>query len=181
MGYQSRWTSVEMANSRDGNRSTWYRSKWKSVEVTRLLFFFTVIILRVTTGCILPMISSLYFQCPVSTLMDCDKLQVQHDKKSSWISWGTQASMSPRRTEWLRGAENYTHFFHKKKIISQQPFIRFFPLLSLIERYLSPLFNEVIYRFFKKSFIMAFLPSKRYPSLYFSLCNLVIFFKRILP
>ena len=39
MGYQSRWTSVEMANSRDGNRSTWYRSKWKTVEVTRLHVF----------------------------------------------------------------------------------------------------------------------------------------------
>ena len=50
----------------------------------------------------------------------------------------------------------------------------FFFLLSLIERYLSPLFNEVIFRFFKKRFIMAFLP-KLYPSLYFSLCNLVIF------
>ena len=41
---------------------------------------------------------------------------------------GTQASMSPRRTECLRGAENYTYFFHKK-LISQQPFIRFFPSL----------------------------------------------------
>ena len=50
---------------------------------------------------------------------------------------GTQASMSPRRTECLRGAENYT--FSIKKLISQQPFIRcffffFFPLQSLIER-----------------------------------------------
>ena len=86
---------------------------------------------------------------------------------------GTQASMSPRRTEWLRGAENYTHFFHKKINISTTIYSFFF-LLSLIERYLSPLFNELIFRFFKKRFILAFLP-KRYPSLYFSLCNLVIF------
>ena len=43
-----------------------------------------------------------------------------------------------------------THTFSIKKLISQQPFIRFFSLLSLIERYLSPLFNEVIFRFFKK-------------------------------
>ena len=62
---------------------------------------------------------------------------------------GTQASMSPRRTEWPRGAENYTHFFHKK-LIPQQPFIRFVPFLVSIERYLSPLFNEVIFRFLKK-------------------------------
>ena len=40
-----------------------------------------------------------------------------------------------------------THTFSIKKLISQQPFIRFFFLQSLIERYLSPLFNEVIFRF----------------------------------
>ena len=44
MGYQSRWTSVEMANSRDGNRSTWYRSKWKPVEVTRLAKWLSALI-----------------------------------------------------------------------------------------------------------------------------------------
>ena len=47
-----------------------------------------------------------------------------------------------------RGAENYTHFFHKKKINISTTIYSFFPLLSLIERYLSPLFNEVIFRFF---------------------------------
>ena len=92
---------------------------------------------------------------------------------------GTQASMSPRRTEWLRGVENYTHFFHKKINISTTIYL-FFSLLSLIERYLSPLFNEVIFRFKKKSFIMAFLP-KRYPILYFSLCYLVIFSREYCP
>ena len=88
---------------------------------------------------------------------------------------GTQASMSPRRTEWLIGAEKYTHFFHKKINISTT-IHSVFSLLSLIERYLSPLFNEEIFRFLKKKFyqFMAFLP-KRYPSLYFSLCSLVIF------
>ena len=44
-------------------------------------------------------------------------------KKKFWCSsykipGGNQASMSPRCTEWLRGAENYTHFFHKKINIS---------------------------------------------------------------
>ena len=34
IGFRSRWTSVEVVNSRDGQRSTWFRSKWKSVEVT---------------------------------------------------------------------------------------------------------------------------------------------------
>ena len=89
-----------------------------------------------------------------------------------------------------------THTFSIKKLISQQPFIRFvllfvlfcfvlffvflFFLLSLIERYLSPLFNEAIFRIKKKKkkknndLSWPFLP-KRYPSLYFSLCNLVIF------
>ena len=43
-----------------------------------------------------------------------------------------------------------THTFSIKKLISQQPFIRFFFFfLILIERYLSPLFNEVIFRFLK--------------------------------
>ena len=74
-----------------------------------------------------------------------------------------------------------THTFSiKKKINISTTIYSFFPLLSLIERYLSPLFNEVIFRFLKNHFILAFLP-KRYPSLYFSLCNLVDFFKRILP
>ena len=77
-----------------------------------------------------------------------------------------------------------THTFSIKKLISQQPFIRFvflfcflffvvvfflffvfafvfvfvflFFLLSLIERYLSPLFNEAIFRIKKKRFILAF-------------------------
>ena len=73
-----------------------------------------------------------------------------------------------------------THTFSIKKLISQQPFVGFFFLQSLIERCVSPLFNEVIFRFLKKCFILAFL-LKRYPSFYFSLCNLVIFFKKILP
>ena len=95
-----------------------------------------------------------------------------------WISWGNSSihvATTHRMTQ--RCGKLHTLFPYKKSI-SQQPFIRvfflFFFLLNLIERYLSPLFNEVIFRFKKKSFILAFLP-KRYPSLYFSLCNLVIF------
>ena len=80
--------------------------------------------------------------------------------------------MSPRQND--SEVRKIIHTFSIKKLISQQPFIRFFPLQSLIERYLSPFFNEVIFRFLKNCFILAFLP-KRYPSLYFSLCNLVIF------
>ena len=58
-----------------------------------------------------------------------------------------------------------------------------FFLLSLIERYLFPLFDEAIFRIKKRKkkkkkkkndLSWPFLP-KRYPSLYFSLCNLVIF------
>ena len=44
-----------------------------------------------------------------------------------------------------------THTFSIKKInISTTIYSFFFPLLSLIERYLSPLFNEVIFRLKKK-------------------------------
>ena len=47
---------------------------------------------------------------------------------------GTQASMSPRCTEWLTGAENYTHFFHKKINISTTIYSFFFFFLSKLNR-----------------------------------------------
>ena len=44
-----------------------------------------------------------------------------------------------------------TYTFSLKKLISQKPLF-FFSLLSLIERYVSPLFNEVIFRYLKKNY-----------------------------
>ena len=45
-----------------------------------------------------------------------------------------------------------THIFSIKKLISLNNHLFVLFLLSLIERYLSPLFNEVIFRFKKKTF-----------------------------